>query len=157
MRPSDSACASESCRRLFAHLVCLLLPIYLWPRLVVLRRGTSCSCAGPSSFILAITLLLPHYLSNGIFIGFHRLTLCLSRTLALSLSRDQCEAKMWMRSWRRQETGDRRIVYWQCLRALDAHFLNQLQFQLDRAADRVGDGRPETEHWQWQRPTTVNS
>lgn len=36
--------------------------------------------------------------------------------------------------------GDRRIVYWQCLRALDAHFLNQLQFQRQR-----------------QGPATVNS
>lgn len=78
------ASASEPRGRLFAHLVCLLLPIYLWPRLVRLRRGTSCSCSRPG-FVLAITLLLLHYLSNGIFIGFHQLSLSPSLSLCVSI------------------------------------------------------------------------
>lgn len=55
-------------RRLFAHLVCLLLPIYLFS---ILQLASAFPRAFPRLFPPRVaTLLLLHYLSNGIFIGF---------------------------------------------------------------------------------------
>lgn len=81
-----------------------------WHVLLLLgSSSSSCSCPcscywAPCSFILAITLLLLHYLSNGIFIGFQRLSLSCSLSLSLSPSSEinAQQSRGWQRcgqSW----------------------------------------------------------